>query len=746
MKRSVVRRIAQNVAFAMLATAFTVVAPNQASAQGSGAKIPCTVNYLRVRIATGGDDLRGWDGMSTSKDNLNITVYLGAQGSQLAADVNKDGRWPNNSVNLVEIKLNQAVPLDQITGIKLEHTGSSDASYDAAKGSTPLGPAVGIQSPDTWDMQLLEVTAVGEGAGATILRHGPKIFTNGDRVLSTRVQIPANSCEVSERYGRLNPSDRTLQNFSGAGSKYGKEPAHSAVRAASSVTPQQLQNNRLVQQALAHTVQVGPRASELGVDASRSAIIEVLKRQSATAHSLLLPAFTGGVKPGSGQTNGAKGAMLAAAPNQSGPMLNGSGGANQTGTLLNPGTTRSLNPQPYPPKGSQPQIGASQTMSASGTQGVGPSTNPTATQVNPPSGPTAQRPPAGRQPPPLGTRAPAPITTICRTGIATVDGGANGIWFSPVAGQDGEFVIQGCGFGNAPGEVYLSGVQFDPAHARLIVQHVGSSTSPDRVYFRTAANQWNDRQIIAQIDANVGGLYDTNNVTLNVKTASGQIYQATGMNFLAAREDQVLQRLVRTPYPTGSDSCYGLTLSECLVPGINLAIVNASLGPLTPQVESPTQNWLTPGESIAVVRGVIYLNATDNYSLIFPGGTDTYQFNLASSFQLDPNKGVQLNHATMDVSHCQSLGGVYSHSGNWGVSYTSTSSFQVHWEEEACSPSSGAAKNPQGIGNTSGYAGFSAYELEITVIGPRGINPLASGNVNGLAIKRLQPVQMLHKN
>lgn len=320
------------------------------------------------------------------------------------------------------------------------------------------------------------------------------------------------------------------------------------------------------------------------------------------------------------------------------------------------------------------------------------------------------------------------------------------MWFSPIPGEDGRFVIQGCGFGNTPGEVYLSGVQYDPANAKIAVHHLGSPNFPDRVYFQAPANNWSDRQIIAQIDANAGGLYDTNNVILNVKTENGQVYQATGMNFLAAREDQVLQRLVKTPYPTGADSCYGLTLSECLIPGINLAVVNSSVGQLTPEVESPTQYWLTPGESIAVVRGVIYLNATDNYALNFPSGTDRYQFNFAPGFQLDPNKGVQLNHASMDASHCQSLGGVYTHSGNWGVGYTSTSSFQVQWEEEACSPSSGAAKNPQGIGVTNGYAGFSAYELEITVLGPRGVNPFAGGNANGLTIKPIQPLQMLKKN
>ena len=533
-----------------------------------------------------------------------------------------------------------------------------------------------------------------------------------------------------------------------------------------------LQSNKIIQSALSHSVRVSATGSMPGgfADGSKRTIIAILHQQSVASRSLLVPA----VKPPSpnrtqlGGSGGASQNGMLLSPettssvNPQSKLPKGSAATGQNGTLLSGGTKAALNPQPLQPKGTAPAMGASQTMSVPGnssaTGSPAPSTSSGTTgsfnmapaapanSLTPTNGSSPHQAPGGRQPLPLGTRAPAPLTTMCRSGIATVDGGAKGVWFSPIPGEDGRFVIQGCGFGNTPGEVYLSGVQYDPANAKIAVQHLGSPNFPDRVYFQAPANNWSDRQIIAQIDANAGGLYDTNNVILNVKTESGQVYQATGMNFLAAREDQVLQRLVKAPYPTGADSCYGLTMSECLIPGINLAIVNSSVGPLTPEVESPTQYWLTPGESIAVVRGVIYLNATDNYALNFPSGTDRYQFNFAPGFQLDPNKGVQLNHASMDASHCQSLGGVYTHSGNWGVSYTSTSSFQVQGEVEACSPSSGAAKNPQGIGVTNGFAGFSAYELEITVLGPRGVNPFASGNVNGLAIKQLQPVQMLHKH
>ena len=709
-----------------------------AHAQGGNVGL-CEVTRLRLTIATADDDLRG------GKDNLDIIIYFTNGGYQLAPNVNRSQDWPNNSTNTVGITLKRPIPPNQISGLRLVHIADGgfnlSISPELATLAAPFAIAEGFQSPDNWHMGDIEIAAIGNGFGAPIGHHGYHSFTGTDPALSIRTQVPANICgSGGSRYGRLNPSDRTLQKISGAGSKYGKEPAHSAVQTASSVTRQQLQNNRLIQKALAHTVQVGPRASELGVDASRSAIIEVLKRQSATAHSLLLPAFTGGVKPGSGQTNGAKGAMLAAAPTQSGPMLSGSGGANQTGTLLNPGTTRSLNPQPYPPKGSQPQIGASQTMSASGTQSAGPSTNPTATQVNPPSGPTAQRPPAGRQPLPPGTRAPAPITTICRTGIATVDGGANGIWFSPVAGQDGGFVIQGCGFGNAPGEVYLSGVQFDPAHARLIVQHVGVSNSPDHVYFQIPANGWGDRQIIAQIDPNAGGLYDTNNVTLNVKTASGQVYQATGMNFLAARADQLLNWIV--PAQAGYSGFASQTSSvSSPTATINLTTVMDSSGnQIVPTVESPSASTIFSNETVDVIRAK--LGESTPSKVIFGGGTDTYQLNLAPGFQLDPQHGVVMRHTQIDVAQCQTAyQGEYNTSGNWAISYSSEKSFQVSWQEQACWPQAGT----QGVSPLD-YGSVSVYALEIRILGPRGATPWASGKVNGLAVKQLQPVQILHKN
>lgn len=738
------RRTLRLAAMLNLATMFACAAYGQRSGPATQPPVPCTVDGIRLRIATGGDDLRG------GNDNLNVTVRFGQNGFQGAPNVNNGANWPKGSVHVVDIRMNQPVPLNEIRSFTLDHLAGGGLTISLETLLSPAGVIAGFHTDDNWDMQSVYITAFGGGNSALIATHGAKRFTGSDPMLGFLAKIPANSCRVAQRFGHATPPLKNIQPANSTSSKYGTlKPAPSAIRSTTQPSSQQLQNNRLIQQALAHTVQIGPRASAPGGDGGYSARIGLLRKQSVGAKSLLLPYLSGGARPAQGQPSAANSAVLATAPSQSTPMLNGSGGTNQTGTLLNPGTARSLNPQPYPPKGSQPQVGVSQTMSATVSSNSVASTMPSAMQANQQSGPTRQQPAGGGRQPATqipGSQAQLP-TALCRAGLGSVDGAANGVWFSPVAGQDGKFVIDGCGFGNTVGEVYLSGVQYDPVHARLMVQRLGVSNSPDRVYFQIPPNGWTDRQIIVQIDANASGFYDTNNVTLNVKASGGQIYQAPGMNFLAARADQVLQPLVRTPQPGAPDSCYGLTLTECLIPGINLAVVNASLGPLTPEVESPTQYWLNPGQSVSVVRGVIYLNPTDTYAVSFPSGTDTYAFNFAPGFQFDPNNPVLLNHASMDVTHCESLGGAYANSGNWSMSYTSASSIQVHWEEESCSPASAAARNnPAAIGTTSGFAGLSVYELQVTVIGPRGVSPLASGKMNGLGIKRIQPVQMLPKN
>ena len=463
--------------------------------------------------------------------------------------------------------------------------------------------------------------------------------------------------------------------------------------------------SRTIPAAMSHTVVVQPVGPVPGNDADNSALIGLLHRQGEAARALLVSASTGSAQPGR--------------PNNTSPLLSGS-------------STQMLNPQPYPPKGSSPQIAAGQTMSAQGNVGA-PSSISSAVMINPATGPAKHQPPSSPKQM-VGVRAPAP-TQICIPGIASVDGQKSGIWFSPVAGSDGTFVIQGCGFGTTTGEVYLSGVHYDsnPSRSRTQGLH-GLSIFPDHVSFQISPNNWADRQLVAQIDANASGLYDTNNVTLVVKTATGQQYQAGGFNFSAAREDQVLNAL---PKPS---QCTGYLSGPCLPFGVKLVTTNSPAGPVTPLAESPSEAFIKPGETIAVARGTHpeTLNMDVNSPPLFRGGLDTYQFQFAPGFQLDPHSGVQLRHTSVDSSYCQSVEGNYSNSGNWSVNYTSKTSFQVYWEEEGCWPKVGLT-----TANFLDFGSVSAYALQITVLGPRGVSPWASSAVNGLGIQKQMPSQLL---
>jgi len=454
------------------------------------------------------------------------------------------------------------------------------------------------------------------------------------------------------------------------------------------------QKNRIVSQAMAHMVPVGPKPSAPrgftnGID---STLIGLLRRQSAVARSLL-PAFMLGVGPAAGQqSTNPGGPLLANGANQNRTLLNAPVAASQGGTLLNGGTKADdLNPQPYPPKGAPTQVGPSQTMSVQGSAPIGAAQRSSATMVAP-NGPTRQQPVGGGHPAPsVMTRAAtaAPTQVCMKYGIGTVDGQTSGVYFSPISGPEGTFVIQGCGFGTQTGEVYLSGVHYP--NTRNFAQRLGVPTFPDRVTFQIPANGWSERKIVANIDANASGLYDTKNVTMVVKTASGQIYQATGFNFGAAYDFQTLTSVPQSPT------------------AITLQLAKVT----SPIFETP---WIysTPQHTLGVNRNRVSFTLPGSYT--FPGGTDSYQFYFAPGFRL-ANDGVQLYHSDMTKADCDtSPNGQFSTSGNWGINYTSPTSVQISWQEQGCWP----ASNP---GNALNYASVSVYSLWITVWGPRGVSP-----------------------
>ena len=205
---------------------------------------PCTVETLRMRITTGGDDLRG------GKDNLNVSIRWGTNGFQGVANVNKSANWPNGSEHLVDVRLNQPVPLSEIKSITLDHMAGGGLTVSAQTVLSPIGVLAGIQSPDNWDMASLEVTAVGQGIGVVILRHGAKKFTGSDPVLNLRTEVPPNSCASGSgvtgsgglvNHARLDGGSGALLNPAMSVGVPGKSGASSgAGRSSSKLTQQQL--------------------------------------------------------------------------------------------------------------------------------------------------------------------------------------------------------------------------------------------------------------------------------------------------------------------------------------------------------------------------------------------------------------------------------------------------------------------------------------------------------------------------
>jgi hypothetical protein len=420
-------------------------------------------------------------------------------------------------------------------------------------------------------------------------------------------------------------------------------------------------DQRLVQ-SLSQNTQAGAKVGLGGAggitDGTTSAIIAVLRKQSAAASS-----------------------------------LNGSTRADE------------LNPQPLPPRGSAPLLGPSQTMSAPGQPNL--STGPLAGMLSPQNGPVRhQSPGADRTPQPAAAKAPAP-TQVCMNGIATVDGQKSGVVFMPISGPEGTFVIQGCGFGTKAGEVYLSGLHYPPSASNV---RGNILRFPDRLALQIAQNGftggqpgqgkwqlgWSDREIIAVIDPGAGGYLDTDNVSLVVKTASGQVYTAAGFRFFAAREQQKLASIPTKVVKPGSS--YD-TAGHAMVANI-----------LSPSAAS----LVLPGHTVAVVR--------EDNSATFTGGADTLDLSnsLAPGFQVI---GVQQFNAALTNAGCQSIppgGGHFTTNGTWNVTATGGAAYMISWQEQSCATQSTSGHNVS-IGSVSAYA------LDITVIGPRGVSPLFTG-------------------
>jgi hypothetical protein len=127
------------------------------------AAAPGQVTTLNLVFQTGSDDLRG------GNDNLNIITQFTDGHTQSDTNVNQGANWANNSTHTVSVTLNKPVPTNQIRSIILVTTSS------------------GGMGGDNWNMNSVQVTAVGNGVNKVVSTSGFKRFTGTDKQLTLTV-------------------------------------------------------------------------------------------------------------------------------------------------------------------------------------------------------------------------------------------------------------------------------------------------------------------------------------------------------------------------------------------------------------------------------------------------------------------------------------------------------------------------------------------------------------------------------
>jgi len=386
-------------------------------------------------------------------------------------------------------------------------------------------------------------------------------------------------------------------------------------------------------------------------------------------------------------------ALIAAAKRQRGsPAASPTVGS--TGQLLSPTTTTLL------PASSPSVPGPEHTESATGVS-RSPIGVSQPTQVRPGvSGSTAAK---------LGV-APRPLPCM-QSGISDVNG-VTGATTAIIFLEPGKkYVIHGCGFGNQQGQAYLTGVKYqNPLSSRSSPVHY-SGIHPDWIGLLPAVgadphqNQpWTDTEIQVVVDPNTSGFYDDYwDATVLVIPAGGkqQLQSVGGFGFWAARADQTLSSL---PLPATSGSLNSKQPST---------IANFTLSWFTPAAASDLEghavqaNLLSPSAASLVLPGHTFAVVRDDNAAGFPGRQDALDLapsllNLTNGFQVSH---IQLFTASLSPGLCPA-GSNFSTNGSWNTAPGVQDQFTVSWQEQSC-----------------GNNGISAYALDVTVNGPRGVSP-----------------------
>ncbi len=363
-------------------------------------------------------------------------------------------------------------------------------------------------------------------------------------------------------------------------------------------------------------------------------------------------------------------------PNGSSNPPAGTPGANPTGSNPPAGTPGSNPPGSNPPAGTPggKPSGGGATPSMAGPSHphsvvVASAAAPVAVQTPPPS---AQ---SGSNAYKLGAKATAPLTAICPPGPNPAVFDINtkniaGIIFTQdPTGND--YAIHGCRFGYNRGTAHLEG-------------GFKSGNVPLKIV------AWDDHYIRAQVDPNLAGEIDQNNVSLVITTHDGNSSKFTGSKFYAERVKTHLESFPQSAVALGATN-------------------DAEGKPVAAKYSSPYKPNFP--NATPLTGGV-----DRNDVIRFNPGTDVWD--LSGLSPLFTPIDFYVDHWALDECMASGLGygetTIYN-DGHWS-GHWDNNRIVVNFAEQHCHMSGGL----MGIGDDESN---SSYALIVTVLGPKGVDP-----------------------
>lgn len=213
------------------------------------------------------------------------------------------------------------------------------------------------------------------------------------------------------------------------------------------------------------------------------------------------------------------------------------------------------------------------------------------------------------------------------------------------------------------------------------------------IYFQNTFHQefqiqeWDDNAIKLQLDNNLTGLLDQDNVTLVVQRADGKQAVKNGFKFYAARQTTLLDKILQQDW-----SLQHFTVND--------------VSKLTSQYFSPSQH----GTSFGFPTG---WSAAVSWNLTFAplqADEDVYTFhNLAPGFLPDSAQAAQIDPDCSSDDWMQ-------RNGKFNLNWDNQNNLRIDWEGVSCT-------TRPSLGGDRFYSAGANYVVNVWVTGPRGVDP-----------------------